>query len=90
MSFVLGNTLHTTAEGHLVEFDADGSIIGTVDAASLPLAARSAFSQYQQVYRESQLALPQPGDVRGVGEADEIISHTVATRESYQSLGSSR
>ena len=45
MSFVLGNTLHTTAEGHLVEFDADGSIIGTVDPASLPLAARSAFSQ---------------------------------------------
>ena len=38
MSFVLGNTLHTTAEGHLVEFDADGSIIGTVDPASLPLA----------------------------------------------------
>ena len=64
MSFILGNTLHTTPEGHLVEFDADGSIVGTVDPANLPLAARSAFSQYQQIYRESQLTLPQPDETR--------------------------
>ena len=64
MSFVLGNTLHPTAEGNLVEFDADGSIIGTVNVESLSLAARSVFSQYQQVYRESQLTLPQPGESR--------------------------
>ncbi len=64
MSFVLGNTLHCTGDGHLVEFDTDGSIIGTVDPESLPLAARSAFSQYQQIYRASQLGLPQPGETR--------------------------
>ena len=64
MSFVIGNTLHTTPEGHLIEFDVHGSIIGTVNPESLSLAARSAFSQYQQVYRESQLALPQPGETR--------------------------
>jgi hypothetical protein len=45
MSFVIGNTLHCTGDGHLVEFDADGFIIGTVDPESLSLAARSAFSQ---------------------------------------------
>ncbi len=31
MSFILGNILHTTPDGHLVEFDAGGSIVGTVN-----------------------------------------------------------
>jgi hypothetical protein len=64
MSFVLGNTLHTTPDGRLVEFDETGSSITTVDPASLSLAACSAFTQYLEIYRRSQLGTRQPGESR--------------------------
>jgi hypothetical protein len=62
MTFVIGNTLHTTSDGRLVEFDETGSSIAAIDPMSLSLAARGALTHYLEIYHSSQLAACDPDE----------------------------